>query len=188
MFHAILLRQPLQLRCLKVLVFSTTSFHLTLAWMRFVQLFIFIILKSSFISFSHLVFGLPNRVHEPTAIFNKKQVCFLRRPKCLRTCYASSRNLCLSSGTLFSCRSVQSVFGLMALSWVGCLAVQSQSQGIVCGKQAEVLVKESCFYEGVFKWSTNTVAPVGLLFSSCIFHDEMCHWNIKTVSVINWRE
>ena len=54
-----LLHQALQLQCLKVLVFSITSFHLTRSWMHFVKLFIFIILKSSFISFSHLIFGLP---------------------------------------------------------------------------------------------------------------------------------
>ena len=51
--------QALQLHCLKVLPFSTTSFHLTKSWMHFVQLFIFIIFKSSFVSFSHLIFYLP---------------------------------------------------------------------------------------------------------------------------------
>ena len=38
---------------------SVTSFHLTRSWMRFVQWFIFIILKSFFISFCHSVLGLP---------------------------------------------------------------------------------------------------------------------------------
>ena len=55
----LLLLQALHLHCLKVLAFSTTSFHLTRSWMHLVQLFIFIILKSSFISFFHLTFGLP---------------------------------------------------------------------------------------------------------------------------------
>ena len=53
------LPQALQLQCLKVLAFSTTSFYLTQSWMLFVQLLILVILKSSFISFIHLVFGLP---------------------------------------------------------------------------------------------------------------------------------
>jgi hypothetical protein len=55
----LLLLQALQHHCLKVLAFSTTSFHLTRSWMHLVQLFRFIILKPSFISFSHLIFGLP---------------------------------------------------------------------------------------------------------------------------------
>ena len=52
----LLLLQALHLHCLKVLTFSTTSFHLTRSWMYLIPLFIFIILKSSFISFSHLTF------------------------------------------------------------------------------------------------------------------------------------
>ena len=51
--------QVLQLQCLTVLALSAASLHLTLSWMHFVQLFIFIILKPSFIPFSHLLFGLP---------------------------------------------------------------------------------------------------------------------------------
>lgn len=42
-----LLLLALQLHFLKVLAILTTSFHLTQSWMHFVQLFIFIILKSS---------------------------------------------------------------------------------------------------------------------------------------------
>ena len=48
----------IQLHCVKVLAFSATSFHLTWSWLYFVQLFKFIILKSSFISFSHLIVGI----------------------------------------------------------------------------------------------------------------------------------
>jgi len=44
---------------LKVLAFSTTSFHLTRHCIHAVKLFIFIILKSSFIWFSYFIFGLP---------------------------------------------------------------------------------------------------------------------------------
>ena len=55
----LLLHQVLQLQCLKVLAFSITSLHLTWSWMLFVQLFVFIIHKSSFIPFFNLLFGLP---------------------------------------------------------------------------------------------------------------------------------
>jgi len=44
------LLQALQIHYLKILDFSTTSFHLTRFWVHFVQPFIFIIIKSSFIS------------------------------------------------------------------------------------------------------------------------------------------
>jgi len=49
----LLLLQVLQLHCLKVSAFSTTS------WTHLVQQFIFIILKSSFVWFPHLIFGHP---------------------------------------------------------------------------------------------------------------------------------
>jgi len=45
--YLLLLRQELQLHCLKVLAFSATSFNLTRSGMHFVQLFIFMILRSS---------------------------------------------------------------------------------------------------------------------------------------------
>ena len=44
----LLLYLVLQIRCLKVLPFSPTSFHLTQFWLYFVQLFILLILKSFF--------------------------------------------------------------------------------------------------------------------------------------------
>lgn len=50
-----LVHQALQHHHMKVSTFSNTSFHLTRTWMHFVQLFIFIILISSFIPFSHLI-------------------------------------------------------------------------------------------------------------------------------------
>jgi len=55
----LLLHQALHLHFLKGLAFWTISFHITHSSMNFVQLFIFIFLKSSFISFSHIIFGLP---------------------------------------------------------------------------------------------------------------------------------
>ena len=51
--------EELQLRCLKFLAQSRASFHVTLSWMHFVQLFIFITLKSSCLSFSCIMFGRP---------------------------------------------------------------------------------------------------------------------------------
>jgi hypothetical protein len=48
---------------LKVLPLSTISFRLTRFWMHFVQLFIFIILKSSFISLSYIILGFLRLPH-----------------------------------------------------------------------------------------------------------------------------
>jgi hypothetical protein len=56
---------------LKVLALSTTSFRLTQSWMNFVQLFIFVILKSYFILFSRLIIT--------TAIFTRTtRLCGMR--------------------------------------------------------------------------------------------------------------
>jgi hypothetical protein len=44
---------------LQLLAFSTTPFHLTRSCLHFVKLFVFTILKSSCISFSHLTFRFP---------------------------------------------------------------------------------------------------------------------------------
>ena len=59
-----LLHQALKVHCFKGVTLSTTSFQLTRSCMHFVQIFIFIILKSSFISFVPPIFSLPaNPVH-----------------------------------------------------------------------------------------------------------------------------
>ena len=74
----LLLHHVLQLHCLKGLAFSTISFHTTRCWMHFVQLFIFIILMSPFISFSHLNFGLPdNHVGIDFHSYNFWPPCYL---------------------------------------------------------------------------------------------------------------
>jgi hypothetical protein len=55
----ILLLQMPQLHCLKVVLFSATSYHLFRSWIHFVKLCSFIILVFSFTSFFHLIFRLP---------------------------------------------------------------------------------------------------------------------------------
>jgi len=61
----LLLHQALQLYCMKRFApLSSTFFHWTRSWMHFVQLFIVIILKCSFIPFFPLIIVLPaNPVH-----------------------------------------------------------------------------------------------------------------------------
>jgi hypothetical protein len=67
----LLLLQALQIHWLKVLAFSNTSFHLTRTWMHFIPLLNFKSLKSSFISFSHIIFGLSaNFVHSGFHSYN----------------------------------------------------------------------------------------------------------------------